>query len=66
MYAMVRKIHVSQIKAMVAHCLSVLERNGSIEFTSLISRIADVIGVLTNNSIQFITTPRSLITIEYF
>lgn len=53
MYTMVHKIHVSPVK-------------GSIEFTSLISRIVDVIGVLTNNSIQFITTPRSLITIEYF
>jgi hypothetical protein len=46
LYAMVHKIHVSPVKAMVEHWLSVSERKGPIEFTSLISRIADLMGVL--------------------
>lgn len=66
LYAMVHKIHVSPVKAMVAHWLSVSERKGPIEFTSLISRIADLMGVLINNHVQYISTPRSLINFEYF
>ena len=66
LYVMVHKIHVSPVKAMVAHWLSVSERKGPIELTSLISRIVDLMGVLINNHVQYITTPRSLINFEYF
>ena len=54
MYAMVHKIHVAPVKVLVAHWLSVSERKGPIEFTSLISRIAETLSVLLNNRVQFI------------
>ena len=66
MYAMVHKIHISPMKAMVAHWSSVLARKGSIEFTALISRIANSMRMLINKPVQYITTPRSLLNFEYF
>lgn len=63
---MVHKIHISLVKAMVDHWSTILERIGPIEFTSLISRIADSMGMLINRPVQYITTPRCLHNFAYF
>jgi hypothetical protein len=60
---MVHKISVSRVKTMVAHWQGASQRVGPIEFTSIITRLADSLCLL-NNSVQYITTPRSMITEE--
>ena len=65
LYAMVHKIRVSPVKAMVAHWQGDAERIGPIEFTSIITGLANFFCLL-NRSVQYISTSRSLITKEYF
>ena len=56
---MVHKIHISPVKAMVAHWQGVFRRIGPIEFTSIIVRlITDTICLLdSSNPVQYNTTP---------
>jgi hypothetical protein len=67
LYAMSHKVHVSPIKLLVAHWQGVFSRDDSIEFTSLITHIADTINPLDGtHPFEFITTARGTITKEYF
>ena len=64
---MVHKIRVSPFKLLVAHWQSVFSRDGSIKFTSLITRIADTMNLLNGaHQFQYIATTRGVITQEYF
>lgn len=67
LYAMVHKIRVSPVKLLVAYWQSVFSRDGSIKFTSLITRIADTINLLSGaHQFLYIAKARGLITEEYF
>jgi hypothetical protein len=65
LYAMVNKIKISPVKAMVKQWLRHFKMMGPIECTSLITRIASSIGVLDGNSIPFIKDPHILIDETY-
>ena len=65
LYAMVKKINISPIKAMVQQWLGNFKMMGPIECTSLITRIATRIGALEGITISFIETPRPHISEVY-
>jgi len=67
LYAMVHKIRVSPIKLLVAHWQGLFSRDGSIEFTSLITHIAETMNLLNGaHPFEYITIARGIITKEYF
>jgi len=67
LYAMNHKIRVSPVNLLVAFWQGVFSRGGPIEFTSLITRIADTMDLLNGaHPFEFITTDRGIITKEYF
>jgi hypothetical protein len=65
LYAMVNKIKISPVKAMVKKWLKHFKMSGTIQCTSLVTRIATNIGVFDGNAIPFIEDPRSLIDESY-
>lgn len=65
LYAMVNKIKISPVRAMVSQWLENFKMTGPIECTSLITRIALKIGALDGNAIPFIEEPRFLIDRSY-
>jgi hypothetical protein len=67
LYAMNHKICVSPVKLLVAFWQGVFSRKGPIEFTSLITYIADTMNLLDGaHSFEFITTDRGILTEAYF
>jgi hypothetical protein len=54
LYAMVNKIKISPVKAMIKQWLTNFKMTGPIDCTSLISRIASSMGILDGNVIPFI------------
>ena len=66
LYAMVNKIKISPVQALVRQWLSNLKMTGPIECTSLITRIATRIGALEGNSIPFIEGDYTYIDEAYF
>jgi hypothetical protein len=58
LYAMVNKIKISHVKAMVQQRLTNFKMMGPIECTSLITHIASSMGILDGNVIPFIEDPR--------
>jgi hypothetical protein len=57
LFAMVHKIRVSPVKAMVSHWQGASKRIGPIEFTSIITRLADTLCLL-NSSVQYMRRSR--------
>ena len=53
LYAMVSKIQISPMKAMVKQWLSNFRMTGPIDCTSLVNRIASSMGILDGNDIHF-------------
>ena len=59
--AMVKKIKISPVKALIKQWLEHFKMVGPIECTSLITRIASNIGALEGANVSFIPRPRLLI-----
>ena len=61
------KIRVSPVKLLVAFWQGVFSRRGPIEFTSLITRIANTMDLIDGaHSFEFITIDRGILTKAYF
>jgi hypothetical protein len=65
MYAMVQKVKVSHVQPMIKQWLESIKFSAPIECTYLITRIAKGIGVITNDQIAYISTPRVYIDESY-
>ena len=65
LYAMVNKIKISLVQALVKQWLSNFKMTGPIECPSLITRIATCVGALEGNSIPFIEGNRAYIDESY-
>jgi hypothetical protein len=65
LYAMVHKIRISPVKAMVQHWISAPSRIGSFDFTSIITKICTYVNILDGFN-QYITTPRIVLKKDYF
>ena len=65
LYATVNRIKVSPVKAMIRQWLMNFKMIGPIECTSLVTRIALRLGVLSGNPVPFIGMPRVLIDEAY-
>jgi len=66
LYAVVKRAKVSPVKFIVCHWLEVFTLTGDIECTSLVTRIAQNLGLLNNASVSYITEERLYIDFEYF
>ncbi len=58
MFAMVRKIKIAPVKCMIRQWLESIKYTAPIECTSLITRIANGLGVITTDQIEYISTVR--------
>nr|AAQ56377.1 hypothetical protein OSJNBa0003M24.6 [Oryza sativa Japonica Group] len=56
MFAMVRKIKIAPVKCMIRQWLESIRFTAPVEYTSLITRIAKGLGVITNDQIAYIST----------
>ena len=65
LYAMVNKIKISPVQALVKQWLSNFKMTGPIECTSLITRIATCVGTLEGNFIPFIEGDHTYIDEAY-
>ena len=54
------------VKSMMRHCLEVFSLTGDVECTSMVTRIAQNLGLLNNASLSYIDTERWYIDFEYF
>jgi hypothetical protein len=63
LYAMIRKIKISPVKEIFKHWLEIIKTfsTTSITCTSLITRIANGVGALENQEVEYISTPRLII-----
>jgi hypothetical protein len=66
LYATMKRRKVSPIKFMMNQWKEVFELKGDVECTSLVTRIAQNLGLLENASIPHIDIPRWYIDYEYF
>lgn len=60
LYAIVHKIKVAPVKEIYSHWLDSVKKSYSIGYTSLITRIADAVGALDGENLEFIPIPRSI------
>jgi hypothetical protein len=65
-YAALKRQVVSPVKMLVEHWLSFPNLVGDVSCTSLITRIADDLGILGDATIINIDTPREIISYDYF
>ena len=66
LYAMVKRRKVSPVKFMIHHWLEFFTLTGDIECTSLVTRIAQNLGLLNNASVSYITKEHLYIDFNYF
>src|SRR6187551_2533119 len=66
LYAMFKKVPVSPVKDMIDHWLSHISRVGSMAMTSLVTRLANHLGVLQDAQCTYIETARSVVDAEHF
>ncbi|EAY82460.1 hypothetical protein OsI_37677 [Oryza sativa Indica Group] len=66
LFAMVKQIPYSPVKDMVGHWLSHISRAGSMAMTSLVTRLANHLGVLQGARLMYIETARSVVDAEHF
>jgi hypothetical protein len=64
-YAALKRKVVSPVKMLVEHWLSFPNLVGDVSYTSLITRIADDLGILEDATIISIDTPREIIGYDY-
>jgi hypothetical protein len=65
-YATLKRQAVSPVKMLVEHWLSFPNLVGDISCTSVITRIADDLGILGDATTIDIDTPREIIDYDYF
>ena len=65
LYALVIKAKVAPIMEMIHHMRDVIRQSGPITCTSLITRIANAVGALDGEDIEYIPTPRAIIDLAY-
>jgi hypothetical protein len=65
LYAMVNRIRIAPVKAMVHHWITIARKNDPIEFTSIITKLCDYILIL-DDTIQYIPTPRTVLGKYHF
>jgi len=65
LYAMVNKIKISPVKEMVRQWLGNFRMVGPVECTSLVTHIANGLGVLSWAQISYIAAPRITIDVAY-
>ena len=61
LYAMIKKIRVSPVRLMVEHWKGVFQRVGSVECTSLVTRIFEKIGLFAHYKVAFLPQARVLL-----
>jgi hypothetical protein len=66
LYAMIKKKKVSAIKLMMHYWLTIPRLKGDVWCTSWVTRLARNLGLLANDTITYITTPRWIIDYVYF
>ena len=66
LYAVVKRAKVSPVKFIVCHWLEVFNLTGDIECTSLVTRIAQNMGLLNNASVSYITEEHLYIDFKCF
>ena len=66
LYAMVKRRKVSPIKFMIHHWLEFFTLTGDVECTSLVTWIAQNLGLLNNALVSYITKERLYIDFDYF
>jgi hypothetical protein len=54
MFAMVKRRKVSPIQFMMIHWLGIFKRTGDIEYSSLVTRIANNLGLMENALVEYI------------
>lgn len=66
MYAAIKRKRVSPLKFLVNHWLELIELKGEIGCTSVITRIATRLGLMTKAAVAYIEEPRQTIDYDYF
>jgi hypothetical protein len=66
MFAMVKRRKVSPIQFMMIHWLGIFKRTGDIEYSSLVTRIANNLGLMENALVEYIPGGWPYITTDYF
>ena len=66
LYAMVKRTKVLPVKFIVHHWLEVFTLMGDVECTSLVTQIAQNLGLLNNASVSYIDEERLYIDFDYF
>lgn len=67
MFAMAKRRKISPVKAIMDHWIKTFERKfGHIEYASLVTRLANNLGLMENATLDFIEEDRLEITIEHF
>ena len=65
LYVIVHKIKVAPVKEMFHHWLELIRKSSAITCTSLVTRIANAIGALDRDNIEFISIPRTIIDEQF-
>ena len=66
LYASIKRRKVSPVNSMMHQYLELFSLTGDIECTSMVTRIAQNLGLLNNASLSYIDTERWYIDFEYF
>nr|AAQ56396.1 hypothetical protein OSJNBa0003M24.20 [Oryza sativa Japonica Group] len=64
-FAMIRKIKVAPVKCTIRQWLESMKFTAPVECSSLITRIENGLGVISNDQIAYISTPRSYVDESY-
>jgi len=66
LYAMIRRIKIAPVQEIFKHWLEMTKTfSTSISCTSLVTRIANSVGALENQEVEYIATPRLIIDEHY-
>jgi hypothetical protein len=66
MFAMIKRRKVSPMQFTMIHSSGIFKQNGKIEYSSLVTRIANKLGLMENALVEYIPRGRPYITIDYF
>jgi hypothetical protein len=66
MFAMIKCRKVSPVQFMIVHWLGIFKQKGKIEYSSLVTRIANKLGLMENSLVEYIPRGWPYITIDYF
>jgi hypothetical protein len=66
MFAMIKRRKVSPVQFMIVHWSGIFKQKGEIEYSSLVARIANKLGLMENSLVEYIPWGQPHITIDYF